>query len=182
MKIIFIFLLAACMNSNAAKPILKNDELKNSNFNDSANVISNDHSIPDSSLINNNSDNQNNSSASELKPDQPEKSKTYINNPDNSSLVKTDSIFLFKGDIYLADVKKITMTNIYFTHPGEMDLYNVERKEVKMIIYKDGIKEIVNTIKRETKSNDWKELKVTDNPSDVLGFVKAGKIDVIFNY
>lgn len=106
-----------------------------------------------------------------------ENPKTKVLNSLPPGIKKADSLFLFSDNIMLVDVKKISYKEVFYTEPGEMTLFKIDRRKVHKIIYKSGLVEILNSVEKNIPdSKDWKVILVTENPEDVADYIMLEKI------
>jgi hypothetical protein len=93
--------------------------------------------------------------------------------------VVTDSLVLLGGKIILADVLKIGSDVITYKKPGQDALFNIERKQVEKIKFKNGKIEVLNApIFVMISEDNWQSIRLTEDPEDVQGMYNRGNVKV----
>jgi len=89
-----------------------------------------------------------------------------------------DTIFMLGGKKIYAKILGVTSSKVTFMETGDTEVKSEERKQIQKIIYNNGRKEIFNKpIFEMVQEGDYRTVILTDDPSEVEGLTKKGKVE-----
>lgn len=91
---------------------------------------------------------------------------------------ETDIIYQHDGTKMFVDVKKIYLNDLYYALPGDTKVKKMDQRLVHKIEYKTGRIEVLNETAPDVREvNDYRKVKVTDDPDDVEGLIEVAKLE-----
>ena len=91
---------------------------------------------------------------------------------------ETDIIYQHDGTKMFVDVKKIYLNDLYYALPGDTKVKKMDQRLVHKIEYKTGRIEVLNETAPDVREvNDYRKVKVTDDPEDVEGLIEVAKLE-----
>jgi hypothetical protein len=106
-----------------------------------------------------------------------------------------DRIITFQKEVFIGKISQITLSDIYFTAPGDTAVQHISRSRVSQILYGSGRrdlfialedakvkqKELVDTSRIIVKGQkDWMKVQVTEDPSAVNNLLALGEIKTTY--
>ena len=91
---------------------------------------------------------------------------------------ETDIIYQHDGTKMFVHVKKIYLNDLYYALPGDTKVKKMDQRLVHKIEYKTGRIEVLNETAPDVREvNDYRKVKVTDDPEDVEGLIEVAKLE-----
>ncbi len=91
---------------------------------------------------------------------------------------ETDIIYQHDGTKMFVNVKKIYLNDLYYALPGDTKVKKMDQRLVHKIEYKTGRVEVLNETAPDVREvNDYRKVKVTDDPDDVEGLIEVAKLE-----
>lgn len=91
---------------------------------------------------------------------------------------ETDIIYQHDGTKMFVHVKKIYLNDLYYALPGDTKVKKMDQRLVHKIEYKTGKIEVLNETAPDVREvNDYRKVKVTDDPEDVEGLIEVAKLE-----
>ena len=92
---------------------------------------------------------------------------------------KYDVLTLLQGEEMEVEVRQVTPKYIIYSDPGLMETMKIDRREVYSIKYRSGKTDIISSKPLKIPDyNNWREIVVTSNPSNVEGLIELGDVSV----
>ena len=90
---------------------------------------------------------------------------------------KLDTIYLLGQRKMLVEIKGIFYSNIRYAEPGNDTVKSMKKKNIQRVVFDSGRKEIFNKpLVGEITKEDWKNVVITENESDVSGLYKVATV------
>jgi hypothetical protein len=88
-----------------------------------------------------------------------------------------DTIIKIEGKVLPVDVVKVTSQYVSFLVPGNDETYTIERKEVKLILYKNGrVEEFNKPVFELVDDYSWEAVWLTEDKKEVSELYRRGKV------
>ncbi len=110
---------------------------------------------------------------------------------DTSSFHGADRIITFQKEVFVGKIQQVTLSDVYFTLPGDTAMQKISRTRISQILYANGRrdlfialddarvkqKELVDTSRIIVKGQkDWMKVQVTEDPAAVNNLLALGEI------
>jgi hypothetical protein len=93
------------------------------------------------------------------------------------SFASSDTIVHIAGPSMVVTISHITSSKVFFRYPDKENVFEINRRQVEKIIYKDGRIEVFNKPSSQVVSaNEWRSVTLTKEPADVEGLHETGEL------
>lgn len=101
----------------------------------------------------------------------------FLMTPFLLSFASSDTIVHIAGPSMVVNISHITSSKVFFRYPDKENVFEINRRQIEKIIYKDGRIEVFNKPSSQAVNpNDWRSVTLTKNTADVDGLHETGEL------
>lgn len=90
-----------------------------------------------------------------------------------------DTLVYLGGKRELVNIANITTSKVFYTNLEDDTIFEIDRKQIEKIIYRNGRVEALNRPVFEMISeDDWRHVFLTEDPEEIRGLYERGPIEV----
>jgi hypothetical protein len=90
-----------------------------------------------------------------------------------------DTLVYLGGRSVPVNIASVSTSKVFYTNLDESSIFEVDRKQIERIIYRNGKVDILNRpVFQMISEDDWRHVLLTENPDDVTGLFQRGPVEV----